>query len=90
MASAHIEVSGSATRLNGELRAFVDLLRQTCERGAKLKAIADQAALGGDWGGLSAAFGLSEADAETVYNLLGSVNTELAGAFISQMRARLG
>ena len=90
MASAHIEVSGSATRLNGELRAFVDLLRQTCERGAKLKAIADQAALGGDWAGLGAAFGLSAADAETTYNLLGSVNTELAGAFISQMRSRLG
>jgi hypothetical protein len=90
MASAHIEISGSATRLNGKLRSLLDQVQDVGERSAQLKAIFDQVALGGDFASLGEALGISAADAETVYNLLGSANTELHGAFITQMLARCG
>ena len=51
--------------------------------------------LGGDWVTYAAYLGLSgenaAADAEAVYNLLGSVNATLSGdAFIAQFLSRLG
>lgn len=92
MASAHIELTGTETRLAGQFRSFVDRLQALVEDAAKHKAVMDQAALGADWPGLRAAYGFaSDADAEAAYNLLGSVNTTLAGdAFIAQLLSRLG
>lgn len=88
--SAHIEVTGSATRLNGHLRQFVDRLQAIQDDADQLKAVFDQAALGGDFAGLGSALGIDADSAEIVYNLFGSVNTELNAAFINQLLARLG
>lgn len=92
MASTHIELTGTETRLAGQFRSFVDRLQTLVEDAAKHKAVMDQAALGADWPGLRAAYGFaSDADAEAAYNLLGSVNATLAGdAFIAQLLSRMG
>ena len=92
MASAHSPLNGTETRLAGQLRSFVDQLRNVVEDAEQHKAIMDQAASGADWAGLRAAYGFnSDANAEAAYNLLGSVNTTLAGdAFIAQLLSRLG
>lgn len=90
MASAHIEISPTATRLSSDLRYFVTTLQQVVDNSDRLKEIFDQIALGGDWAALAAALNLSEADAETVYNLFGSAEGELDGAFIAQLLGRLG
>jgi hypothetical protein len=92
MPSAHIEITGTETRLAASLRSFVAQLRRTVDQAEELKTIADQAAAGEDWAGLRAAFGFStDAQAEATYNLLGSVKTTLAGdTFIAQFLSRLG
>lgn len=90
MASAHIKVNGTGTRHNQELRRFVDGLRAAQNDARRLKEIFDQAALGGDWQALGLLLDVTAGEAETIYNLLGSVKTELDGAFITQMVGRLG
>lgn len=92
MPSAHIHLTGTETRLAGEMRQFVSQLQRVVNDAARLKAIADQAASGADWPGLRAAFGFSsDDDAEAAYNLIGSVNTTLStDAFIAQLLSRLG
>ena len=81
MASAHIQINGTGSRHNQKLRRFVDELIAVRNEAGNLKATFDQAAL------LDIA---GEGDAEAVYNLLGSVVTELNAAFITQMTSRLG
>ena len=81
MASAHIQINGTGSRHNQKLRRFVDELIAVRNEAGNLKATFDQAAL------LDIA---GEDDAEAVYNLLGSVVTELNAAFITQMTSRLG
>ena len=45
----------------------------------------------GSWeAALASALGISTVDATTIYNLFGSVNTELHATFITQMLARVG
>lgn len=92
MASAHIELTGTETRLAGQYRNWIDRLQAVVEDAAKHKAVMDQAAAGSDWPGLRAAYGFSsDADAEAAYNLLGSVNTTLStDAFVAQLLSRLG
>jgi hypothetical protein len=90
MASAHIEISPTATRLSGELRYFLNTLQQVVDNSDRLREIFDQIASGGDWPALAAALNLSEADAQAVYNLFGSAEAELDGAFIAQLLGRLG
>ncbi len=81
MASAHIQINGTGSRHNQKLRRFVDELIAVRNEAGNLKATFDQATL------LDIA---GEGDAEAVYNLLGSVVTELNAAFITQMTSRLG
>lgn len=90
MASAHVKVLGAGTPHNAQLRRFVDNLRAVQQDAVRLKEVFDQAALGGDWAALAALLDVSEADAQTIYNLLGSVRAELEGAFIAQMLGRMG
>jgi hypothetical protein len=92
MASAHIELKGSESRLASDFRQFIDQLQRVVDSSTKLKAIADQAASGADWAGLRAAFGFSsDAHAEAAYNLLGSVkNTLTTDSFIAQLLSRVG
>lgn len=90
MASAHIEISPSATRLSGELSRFIRQLQNVVDDSDRLKEIFDQIALGTDWPALAVALDISATDAETVYNLFGSVESELDAPFISQVLGRLG
>ena len=93
MASAHIEITGNG-RLNNELRVFINHMQRTQEMADRLKATFDQLALGADWEALADGLGLDPVDqlddAEAIYNMLGSVQTELDGTFINQMLGRLG
>ena len=75
MASAHIQINGTGSRHKQKVRRFVDELIAVRSEAENLKATFDQAALGGDWATLLDIAG--EGDAEAVYNLLGSVVTEL-------------
>jgi hypothetical protein len=90
MSSAHIEVVATASRLGADVRSLITELQRCVDVCDKVKAIADQVALGSDWASLATKLGTSETDAESVYNLLGSVSTELHGTFITQILARLG
>ena len=91
MASAHIAINGLSGRHNQQVRRLVDDIVSVRQRAEQMKAVFDQAALGGDWEALAALLDLSStADAEAVYNLLGSVVVELNGPFIEQMTGRVG
>jgi len=94
MASTHILITGTAGDLSADVRSFVDRLTALVDDGVNIKAVMDQVAAGGDWAALATYLGLSGenagANAEAVYNMLGSVNTELAGVFIGQLTSRCG
>lgn len=94
MASTHILITGTAGDLSADVRSFVDRLTALVDDGVNIKAVMDQVAAGGDWTTLVTYLGLSgdnaAANAEAVYNMLGSVNTELAGPFIAQLTSRCG
>ena len=92
--STHIEIVSSASRYGASMRSLIAQMRAAQELAQECKDIGDQLAFGGDFTTLAAYLGLSgptaEADAESVYNLLGSANTELHGTFVTQMLSRLG
>lgn len=90
MATAHIEVVATASRLGSDIRQLIAQLQRVVDDCDKCKAISDQVALGGDWAALATKLGTTAQDAEAVYNLLGSVNTELHGAFVTQLLGRCG
>lgn len=91
MASAHIEISGGASRINGELRSTINRLQSVVDDVTRLKGIMDQIASDSDWASLASALGVSEANAETVYNLWGSMKSDLDGdTFVVQVLQRLG
>lgn len=90
MASAYIDISTTASRQSGQVRYAIDRLQQVVDDFDRLKAIMDQAALGSDWVALGGLLGVSAANAETIYNLWGSANTELHAAFIAQLLGRCG
>ncbi len=91
MASAHIEINGTGSRHNVQLRRLVDDLVAVRAGAEQLKAVFDQTALGGDWAALAGLLDiLSETEAEAIYNLVGSVVGELNGPFIGQLTGRVG
>jgi len=90
MASQHIEVPSTASRLSADVRRAIDDLEALQDAFANIKAIFDQVAYGGDYVSLATKLGTSEADAETVYNIWGSATTEIAGTFLTQLQSRLG
>jgi len=90
MASAHIEIPSTASRLSSEVRSFVDSLRRVVHQADDIKAIMDQVAMGGDWNALATKLGVTVEEAQAVYNLMGSVKGELEGTFITQLTARCG
>jgi len=89
VASAHIEVVSTASRLGSDVRSLISTLQRVVNDCDKVKAVSDQVALGGDYAALAAKLGVTAAEAEAVYALLGSVNGELHATFISQVLARL-
>lgn len=90
MSSAHIEIVATASRLGSDMRSLITQLQRVVDDCDKCKAIADQVAYGGDYDALAAKLGTSAADAQSVYNLLGSMITELHATFTTQVLARLG
>jgi hypothetical protein len=90
MASAHIEVTSTVSRLSADVRRTVDAARSLQEDFQKVKDIMDQVALGGDYAALGVKLNLTAAEAETVYALWGSANTEMHATFITQLVSRLG
>lgn len=89
MASAYIDI-GTSTRQAAQTRSAIDQLQRTVDTFDQMKALFDQAALGGDWVALGALLGISAANAETVYNLWGSASTELHATFVTQLLGRCG
>jgi hypothetical protein len=89
MASAYIDI-GTSTRQASQTRSAIDQLQRTVDTFDQLKALFDQAALGGDWVSLGALLGVTAAHAETVYNLWGSATTELHATFVTQLLGRCG
>ena len=88
--NSHIEITGTASRYAARMRSLVDQMRTVQELSQQQKDIGDQIAMGGDWAALATELGVTAAEAEAVYNLLGSANTELHGTFITQMVAVCG
>jgi hypothetical protein len=80
------------TRLAGEMTQIVSGMRTIDKNLPQLKAILDQVAAGADWESLATELGFADvADAETAYNLLGSLSVELAAApFWNQVISRMG
>lgn len=90
MASAHIEIRGGDSRLSSSVRSAVDRLRDVQEQFQAVTDIMGQVALGGDYAALATKLNVTAAEAETVYALFGSANTEIRTAFLLQIVSRLG
>jgi hypothetical protein len=90
MASTHIEVPSTASRLSSSFRQLISNLRDVQELSIEVKDIADQVAAGGDWATLATYLGISAGDAETVYNLLTAANTAIGASEIDSLLARCG
>jgi len=90
MASQHIEITATASRLSADVRRAIDDLESLQDAFANIKAIFDQVTYGGDYASLATKLGVSEADAETIYNIWGSAETEITATFLTQLQARLG
>jgi len=78
MASQHLEILSTASRLSADLRRAVDDARALQERIVKIKDVMDQVASGGDYAALGTKLGCTEAEATTVYNLWGAVMDEIS------------
>lgn len=80
------------TRLGGQLNSLVANMQRVKNEATNLKLIADQIASGGDFESLATEFGYATAtEAETAYNLLGSVLAEdINGSFFTQVISRMG
>lgn len=90
MASQHIEINGTATRLNGELRRFTDGLRDIMNDHERLLGIFAEISNGGDWDALGDALDLSVADAQTVASYLSAIEDEMTATQLVTFVNRLG
>jgi len=88
--SNQIVVPRTAGELASKLRSVVDTLEDVGADLDSLKAAMDQVAAGSDWDSLATVLGCSAANAEAVYNLVGSVvSGPMADAFLAQLISRL-
>lgn len=78
MASQHIEVPSTASRLSADVRRAVDAARVLQDLVVKSKDIMDQVASGDDWPALATKLGVTAAEAEAVYNLVAAVMDEVS------------
>lgn len=90
MASTHIDVTGTASRLSAELRRAVDDLAELQGTWQEIKNVMDQVAYEGDYATLGTYLGVTAEEAESIYNMWGSSNTEIRATFLAQVQARLG
>ena len=70
MASTHIEVVATASRLGADMRALIDAAGRLHDDAIAAKEVTDEVVTGNDYPALALKWGCSEADAETVYDLL--------------------
>lgn len=90
MASTHIEIPSTASRLSVDLRSAIDRLVQLQADWQDAKDVMDQVAMAGDWAALALKLGVTDVEAQAVYNLFGSANTEIRATFLTQIAGRLG
>lgn len=90
MASQHIEILSTASRLSAEARILIDSARALQERTQKVKDIFDQVSSGGDWAALATKLGTDATDAETVYNLITNIVDDLNTSDFNAVIDRLG
>lgn len=90
MTSLHIMIGTDPDRLQGRLRGMINEMSSARARYNELKDVLVAASTGSDWDGLGAALNMSPAEAQTIYQLLASVNDELNSADMNAMLARLG
>lgn len=88
MASQHIEIPSTASRHSADVRAFIDNLRAVQAQHTKVKDIMAQVASGTDWASLATKLGVTEAEAEAVYNLIVALDLDTYG--INAVIDRLG
>jgi len=70
MASTHIEINPNSTRMSGEFTGIVREVQRTTERASYMVDRINSLSVDNDWAALGAALNVSEADAQTIYNLL--------------------
>lgn len=95
MTSTHIEIQSNASALSAKVRSFIDRLNDVVNDAKDIKEIMDSVAFGEDWSALAIKLGFPDdqtgwSNAQTVYNLFGSVSNDLQGAFIAQLTSRCG
>ena len=90
MATQHIEITGTSSRLASKTRQLIDQLRQVQELAAEVNDINQQVASGGDFTALGGQLGVTAGNAEIVYNLIVAVQTPLNTSDVNSVIDRLG
>lgn len=90
MASQHIEITGTETRISGDLRRFIDTLRRAMNEHERLLGVLDEAYTGNDANGLAVALGLPSAQAMTVRTYLAAIQDEMTASQLVTFVNRLG
>ena len=88
----HIDVNGTATRLNGRLAALVNQCSQLQEDMKRMKDIMGECGASGtpDWASVEAKFGLKAGEGQLVYNLLNGASGKINAADVDNFCNRLG
>lgn len=91
MASQHIEVVSTASRLSADVRRAIDSARALQDLIVRCKDVMDQVASGGDWAALATKLGTDATEAEATYNLWAAVMDEVStSADFNALIDRLG
>lgn len=90
MASTHIEIVSTASRLGSETRQLIDVARRVYADADKVKNIADEVMKGDDWPALAAKWGCTVAEAQAAYGLLVAFATNVKLVEYKQFINRLG
>lgn len=90
MASTHVNIESTASRLSAQVRNLVDEARRTYEDADKVKNICDEVQTGGDWAALAEKLGTTTASAQVVYTLLTAFLTAVKTADYRAVINRLG
>lgn len=91
MASTRILITPASTNLSSALLNGINQLADARTRLSRLAAYAERAAVDNDWAAVAAEFGVSQAQAEGLYNLLvGTVATLNAAGDLDNLIDRTG
>jgi hypothetical protein len=90
MASTHIEITATASRLGAETRSLIDTARRVYADADKVKNVADEVSKGDDWPALALKWGCTAAEAQAAYGLLTAFATNVKLVEYRQFIKRLG